>query len=110
MHPHNKHERENIGRRKGFKRSKGYWNDFKWVQDRNKARKLLELNAQRHKDTTKLCSCFMCGNPRRNKLGPKWRGLTMPEIKDVEFVESELEELNENGDNPAGSGAGFENQ
>jgi len=88
MHPHNRRERELIGRLKGIKRAKGYWNDFKWEQDKKKVEDLLKSNAQIRQDTTKLCSCAMCGNPR-NKLNEK----TRQEVKDEEFVESEMENL-----------------
>ena len=88
MHPHNRRERELIGRLKGIKRAKGYWNDFKWMQDKKEAEKLIKSNAQIRQDTTKLCSCSMCGNPRHT-INEE----TMQEIKDELFVESELEDL-----------------
>lgn len=88
MHPHNRRERELIGRLKGIKRAKGYWNDLKWEQDKKKVEELLKKNEQIRQDTTKICSCMMCGNPR-NKLGE----VTRQEVKDEEFVESEMEDL-----------------
>lgn len=88
MHPHNRRERELIGRLKGIKRAKGYWNDFKWEHDKKEVEKLLKANAQIRQDTTKLCSCMMCGNPRR-----KLDEITRQELKDVEFIDSELDDF-----------------
>lgn len=62
-HPRNKRERFLIGKHKGKKRAKGlisssdYSNNLfsKWYQN----------TCQALRNTTKLCSCMMCGNPRR---------------------------------------------
>ncbi len=63
-YPKNKHERFLIGKRKGKKRSDLFWNDYSWfnVPDREER---IERNRQSRRDTTKLCSCVMCGNPRK---------------------------------------------
>lgn len=57
-HPLNKRERFLIGVRKSVKRADGYWgytSQLKWLQRHRYLRR----------DTTKLCSCMMCGNPRK---------------------------------------------
>jgi hypothetical protein len=57
-HPLNKRERVLIGVRKGTRRADGYWKSclkLEWLQRHRYLRR----------DTTKLCSCVMCGNPRK---------------------------------------------
>ena len=88
MHPHNKHERGEIGNRKGFKRARRYWNNFRWMKDRDKAEEFIKESAQHRKNTTKLCSCSICGNERHHYNCP-----TQQELKDREFVASEFEEM-----------------
>jgi len=89
MHPHNKRERAIIGRFKGIKRTKGH---FHWMSDKDETKQLIEKEIRLHRDTTKLCSCSMCGNPRKT-LGNG--NETFQEVKDKEFVESEIEDMEE---------------
>jgi hypothetical protein len=81
-HPRDRRERFLIGKHKGEKRAFGYCGYIKgWSHISEE--KLLEFQkvaAYKRRDTTKLCSCNMCGNPRR----VAWKGkdkLTMQEIK-----------------------------
>lgn len=53
-HPQNKYERKIAGKNKSKKRVP----DFVQEDD-------LEDVAIHYRDTTKLCSCSMCGNPRK---------------------------------------------
>jgi len=83
MHPKNKHHRIKIGIKKGIKRAKGLSaNDpnASWV---DKTSKLL-------RNTTKLCSCSMCGNPRHNKWS---KAITIQEIKNQDKVNNDLNDL-----------------
>lgn len=59
MHPQNKHARFILGKYKGIKRSKGYFGS----QDIE----FIKKSSTRTRDTTKLCSCYMCCNLRRGK-------------------------------------------
>ncbi len=66
-HPKDRLERFLIGKRLGVKRSIGYWSGFKWVRDKSEEGQLefRESAAYLRRNTTKLCSCSLCGNPRR---------------------------------------------
>jgi hypothetical protein len=82
-HPVNRKDRFLRGKFKGEKRAKGYWNGFLHIHDAEKRKEFLEKNARSRRNTTKLCSCAMCGNPRR----VSWKNkLTMQERK---FFESD---------------------
>ena len=81
-YPQNRRERFLIGKRKGEKRSYLYWGGYaSWfdlpdfffkkspraimsIEDCKKL-KYLEKSKQLRRNTTKLCSCWMCGNPRK---------------------------------------------
>ena len=77
-HPTDRRARFLIGMRKGEKRALGYWGSAAWYKSRQEREKFLERNAQIRRNTTKLCSCSMCGNPRR----VAWKdNLTMQEKK-----------------------------
>jgi len=71
MHPENKRDRFVKGDKKGKKRVKGMM---------SKDPKFVERNIKLHRDTTKLCSCAMCGNPRKHLKTKK----TTQEIKQQE--------------------------
>ena len=60
-HPGNKRERFLIGDRKSQRRVVGHC-IYKTKGDRQK---YLDVARKRQRNTTKLCSCSMCGNPRR---------------------------------------------
>ena len=60
-HPLNRRERFLIGDCKGRKRCAGYW---RGVTDG--APDWWLWNQRKRRDTTKLCSCTGCGNPRRH--------------------------------------------
>ena len=83
-HPSNKLERFLLGKHKGEKRSKGYWNGFLFEKDVNKRREKLKEDSKIRRNTTKLCSCSMCGNPRRKSWKDK---LTLQEKKFFESLE-----------------------
>ena len=84
-HPKDRRDRFLKGKRLGEKRAEGYWGSWKkgWsdlseaeLEEFKKAASFMRRN------TTKLCSCSMCGNPRR----VAWKNkLTMQELK---FIES----------------------
>ena len=61
-HPSNKHERDNISRNKGKRRGEIV---FSCSMCNNTDLKLKEKFMYLRKNTTKLCSCFMCGNKRK---------------------------------------------
>jgi hypothetical protein len=60
-HPGNKRERFLIGDRKGQRRVVGHC-IYKTKGDRQE---YLDVASKRRRSTTTLCSCAMCGNPRR---------------------------------------------
>lgn len=62
-HPQNKRERFLIGKHKGKLRAEGYW---RGVDTQHEEPGWMEWNCQLRRDTTKLCSCYMCGNERRH--------------------------------------------
>lgn len=77
-HPRNRRERFVIGDTKGKRRAIGYWNGFLHEKQHGKfeeAQELLLGNTRKRRNTTKLCSCPMCGNQR------KFYGRTFQEIK-----------------------------
>jgi hypothetical protein len=72
-HPTNRRERFLIGKKLGEKRAFGQYNSSPTLQgDLEFMRRAEYLR----RDTTKLCSCSMCGNPRRKAWKDK---LTMQE-------------------------------
>lgn len=74
-YPKNKRERFLIGKHKGIRRALGEMDGFS-------SKEYFERWAYLRRNTTKLCSCSMCGNPRRKAWKDK---LTMQEKK---FFES----------------------
>lgn len=56
-HPKDKRERFLKGKRKGNSRAKDFWNE---LSEDNRT-----TMSRVHRNTTKVCSCFMCGNPRK---------------------------------------------
>lgn len=86
MHPKNKHHRIKIGIKKGIKRAKGLF-----VSDLNIPKKsIIDKTSKRLRNTTKLCSCNMCGNPRRIKWG---KTITVQEIKDQNKTNDDLNDM-----------------
>ena len=85
-HPENRRERFLIGKKLGEKRGYGYWGGFYSVRDEARRKEDLRVASYKRRDTTKLCSCEMCGNPR------KWSKdkLTMQEKKAMERDGKEL--------------------
>jgi hypothetical protein len=63
-HPCNKRERFLIGDREGKRRSKGRC-IFKAIGERQA---YLDTFRKRHRDTTKLCSCFLCEKPIKKQV------------------------------------------
>ena len=78
-HPKDRRHRFIIGQRKGERRAVGY-SPYFFHSDEDKKRWI-----RFRRNTTTLCSCSMCGNPRRNEWG-KAR-LTMQERKFKEACE-----------------------
>jgi hypothetical protein len=60
-HPKDRRERFFIGCKKGKKRASGLLS----YREKIKNPDLLEKFVQHRRDTTELCSCPMCGNPRK---------------------------------------------
>jgi hypothetical protein len=79
-HPKDRHERFLIGKKLGEKRGYRYWNGFKFIRDEEQRKEDLRIASFKRRDTTKLCSCMMCGNPRRMS-SKKDVKLTMQERK-----------------------------
>ena len=80
-HPRNKRERSLIGKRKGEKRAKGETGGWTWETfSEEEKQERLRIWSYRRRDTTKICSCHMCGNPRRVEWNKKDK-LTMQERK-----------------------------
>jgi hypothetical protein len=93
-HPTNRRERFLVGKKLGEKRAFGYWGGFKrnngWSHLSDA--EILEhkkVASYKRRDTTKLCSCSMCGNPRRVAWKNKSK-LTMQEIKFNEATKDQL--------------------
>lgn len=64
MHPVNKYERYEIGKKKGKRRTKEFFGPMKHM-DEVKKRELIQESEHIRRDTTKVCSCYGCGNPRK---------------------------------------------
>lgn len=64
-HPRNRLERFVIGDTKGKKRGYRYWNGFYFEKDPKEREERLLMASRKRRNTTKLCSCIMCGNKRR---------------------------------------------
>lgn len=84
-HPKDRRERFLIGVNKGKRRGWGYWNGATWFKDEAERQAFLERCARDRRDTTKPCSCSMCGNRR------KWSKdrLTMQEKRFAESAQKE---------------------
>jgi len=78
-HPKNRLERHLIGVHNGIRRSEGMKSC-----DRGLSEDWLKRNQRRLRNTTKVCSCSMCGNPRRKYWKDK---LTMQEKRNYCGVE-----------------------
>lgn len=79
-HPRNRRERFFIGKRKGEVRAAGETCGFTWShRTEEEKQESLKRWAYLRRETTKPCSCSMCGNPRRNRWGKKSEQLTMQE-------------------------------
>jgi len=66
-HPRNRRERFLVGKRKGEYRAKADTFGWSWFRMTEEERlEYLRRWAYLRRDTTKICSCSMCGNPRRN--------------------------------------------
>lgn len=63
-HPRNRLERFVIGNTKGKKRGEGYWKNCNF-KDLIEKERFLKLATAKRRNTTKLCSCYMCGNQRK---------------------------------------------
>lgn len=72
-HPRNKRERFLIGKHKGEKRAEGLLESrtCRWFVETSRALR----------NTTSLCSCHMCGNPRHSVYSKGDTRLTMQERK-----------------------------
>jgi hypothetical protein len=86
-HPQNKRERFQIGNVKAKKRFNGE-NVCSWLPEEWSEKKIKEWTEKGiglRRKTTKLCSCEMCGNPRRSQWNTKLDKLTMQEKR---FIQS----------------------
>lgn len=79
-HPKDKRERFLVGKNLGEKRVSGYFGRAAGFRSEKERIDFLEKNAQQRRNTTKPCSCSMCGNPRRVSWSKKDK-LTMQEKK-----------------------------
>lgn len=61
-HPRNRQERFLIGKCKGERRAKGYWAGMPSILQNIE---FMARLARLLRNTTKLCSCCMCGNSRK---------------------------------------------
>ena len=86
-HPKDRRHRFLIGETKGKRRGYRYWNGMKDIKDDAEKEKLLKKASYRRRDTTKCCSCSMCGNPRRNDWGKNKDKLTMQEKRQEDWKE-----------------------
>lgn len=73
-HPRNKRERFLKGKWKGKKRAKALSSSFTTEE-------LFVRIARLLRNTTKLCSCSMCRNPRRNRYNRGKARYTIQEIR-----------------------------
>jgi hypothetical protein len=83
-HPKNKQDRKRIGIKKGLKRATGLSANTPnpvWFSE----------TAKRLRDTTTICSCPMCGNPRNSKWSDE--PLTLQELKDKDKTNTELNDI-----------------
>ena len=79
-HPTNRRERFLIGKNRGEKRAFGQYNGSPTLQRNPEFMRRAEYL---RRDTTKLCSCSMCGNPRKKA----WKDrLTLQEKKFNESI------------------------
>lgn len=61
-HPKDKRERFLVGKNLGEKRVSGYFGRAAGFRSEKERIEFIEKNAQMRRDTTKLCSCFLCTN------------------------------------------------
>jgi len=89
MHPHNKRERELIGKVKGLRRARQELIHNTIIKNKFDLLEKQKEIATHREDITKICSCSMCGNPRRYFK----HAITKQEFKNEEFAKSELEDF-----------------
>jgi len=86
MHPFNKHERVLKGKKKGKKRAALLVPFDNWSNKNQTAAQQIRTRLEHaHRDTSKTCSCAMCGNPRKYFNEP-----TIQEQKSNDILEEEL--------------------
>ena len=81
MHPVNKHDRFKTGVLKGKRRAKFVMGDRQFYKSEEEYQEFKTRQERAHRNTSKICSCEMCGNPRRSEWAPKRDKLTMQERK-----------------------------
>jgi hypothetical protein len=81
-HPKDRRHRFLIGKKKGENRGYKYFE----VKDVDERERLVEVAAYKCRNTTKLCSCEMCCNPRRGVVKNKDK-LTIQEKRFFESLE-----------------------
>ena len=88
-YPRNKRERFLIGKRKGKKRSDLYWGNYNYfnifpdsVFKKRSREEFIKRGRQLRRNTTKLCSCVICGNNPRRYSGE----LTLQERRHCEWL------------------------
>jgi len=86
-HPSNKRDRFLIGSGKAKKRFYGENNStfLPEIWSEEKVIKWTKKGIGLRRDTTKLCSCSMCGNPRHSSK----ESLTMQELKEDQSIQED---------------------
>ena len=78
-----------------LKHAKRVIDSWYWcAEDREREKHLFHLWARQQRDNMQVCSCAMCGNPRRGYWNGKER-LTIAERKNEESFRDQLNEINE---------------
>ena len=85
MHPKNKYERKQISKMKSWGRSKKLIDS--WDIKREDS---LDYCSKIYRNTTKICSCSMCGNPRNNDWLKKEERMTIQERKFLEMAKYDM--------------------
>lgn len=91
-----RHHRARMHKR-ALKLQKAWWN---WPEEEGgllvggvKSEETLHRGASRLRDNMKICSCWMCCNPRRSSMFKKRERLTMQEHRENDRFEDQLKEL-----------------
>ena len=86
-HPIDRRQRFLIGKKLGKKRAFGYWKGYKSENVELERTEWARIASYKRRDTTKLCSCEMCGNPRYKA----WKRKDQLTIQEKRFYAQEFE-------------------